>query len=77
MNQFDDGSFKDSYILRVPDPKITESILIKDWNFKRNSGVNTLSNDVMRLFTTSLAINTFIKYDNLNTYNIINQINTT
>lgn len=60
--QNDDGSFPSSYILRIPAPHVMDPEVVEKWNRGVGTGVNCIANDFMRLFSTSLAVNTFQQY---------------
>jgi hypothetical protein len=62
--QFTDGSFPPSFILRIPAPDVLfpEDIPTSDWSRNQASPVNVVKQDMMRMFTTSLACSALQKY---------------
>ena len=60
-NQFSDGSFKSSYILRIPAPQIQSPGEIKNWSTEANTPVNVVKKDIMRLYTTSTVCSAMMK----------------
>ncbi|WP_075340970.1 prenyltransferase/squalene oxidase repeat-containing protein [Tenacibaculum agarivorans] len=62
QNQFSDGSWKESYALRIPEPSVkspeNQNIL---WT-KADQGTNILVNDYHRLFTTVVCLSGLSKY---------------
>jgi len=61
-NQFDDGSFDSSYILRIPSPEVTSNQSIKIRAVESISGLNIVRDDKMRLFTSVVGFNALSKY---------------
>lgn len=60
-NQFEDGSWKTTRILRLPYPYELHPECRDDW--KRSSfGLNCLVDDHKRVFTTATVYNTLQKY---------------
>lgn len=63
-HQTTDGSWKTSRILRIPATDVLHPTVVKHW---RNSsfGVNALSDDYNRVFTTSTVVNALTDYQKL------------
>ena len=64
-NQFTDGSFNPSYILRIPAPQIQFPDEVKSWSTEANIPVNVVKKDIMRLYTTSTVCSAMMKYNRL------------
>src|SRR5215204_325404 len=62
-NQYTDGSFKSSYILRIPAPHIQFPSEVKNWSTETNIPVNVVKKDIMRLYTTSTVCSAMMKYN--------------
>ena len=60
-NQFIDGSWDNSYGMRIPSPEIIKPI-DKDFIKIKTYGTNCRQLEFNRLFTTSICLNTIYKY---------------
>lgn len=60
--QNDDGSWDSEEILRIPAPDILDPQSVNNW--KRSSfGVNIITDDYGRVFTTALTYNILLSYN--------------
>lgn len=65
QHQFSDGSFESSYSLQIPLPNVIDSKTISKWSKLNQFSTNVLTQDFMRLFTTSAVLKALDSYINL------------
>ncbi len=63
-NQYEDGSFPSSYIMRIPAPNVLKSNGLASWT-KHHQGTGIILNDFMRMFSTSASINALWSYQKI------------
>ncbi|MFK8101655.1 MAG: hypothetical protein AB8G15_03995 [Saprospiraceae bacterium] len=63
-NQYEDGSFPSSYIMRIPAPNVVKSSGLSSWT-KHHQGTGIILNDFMRIFSTSASINAIWSYQKI------------
>ena len=62
-NQMTDGSWQTDRILRIPATNVIDPATVSQWR-QSSFGVNALSDDHNRVFTTSMAVNALNSYQN-------------